>query len=90
MVAIDENGKLLKIVAINDNGKFIEIKGHSKSGNIINISAITEDNMGYNILAISPYGKVNSVVGMKMLDTTEEVVINGVSVYAHVKAIQQN
>ena len=90
LVAIDENGKLLKIVAINDNGKFIEIKGHCKSGNIIHISAIKEDNMGYNILAISPYGEVNSVVGMKMLDTTEEAVINGVSVYAHVKAIKQN
>ena len=87
LVAINENGTLLKIVAINDKGKYLEVRGHSKSGNIINISAITEDNMGYNIIAISPFGEVNTVVGMKMLENAEEAVINGVSVYAHVKAI---
>jgi len=90
IVAIDNNGKLLKIVAVNEEGKYLEVKGHSKSGNIINISAITKDNMGYNIISISPFGEVNSVVGMKMLDTTEEAVIHGISVYAHVKAIKQN
>ena len=71
-------------------GKCYFVHAHSKSGNIINISAITADKMGYNILSISPFGEVNSVVGMKMLDATEEAVINGVSIYAHVKAIKQN
>lgn len=90
LVAINEDGSLLKIVAINDKGKYLEVKGHSKSGNIIHISAITANAMGYNILSVSPFGEVNSVVGMKMLETTEEAVINGVSIYAHVKAIKQN
>lgn len=88
LVAITENGKTLKIIAVNEEGKYLEVKGHTKSGNIIYISAITSDNMGYNIIAISPFGEVNSVKGMKMLDATEEVNINGVSVYAHVKAIK--
>ncbi len=90
LVAIKDDGSLLRIIAINDNGHYLEVKGHSKSGNIIHISAITENAMGYNIIAISPFGEVNSVMGMKMLDITEEAVINGVSIYAHVKAIKQN
>jgi len=90
LVAINDDGSIMKIVAINDKGKYLEVKGHSKSGNIIHISAITANAMGYNILSVSPFGEVNSVVGMKMLDATEEAVINGVSVYAHVKAIKQN
>lgn len=90
LVAITDDGKLLRIVAINDEGNYLEVRGHSKSGNIIHISAITKDALGYNILALSPFGEVNSVVGMKMLDTTEEAVINGVSIFAHVKAIKQN
>jgi len=90
LVAINDDGSLLKIVAINDAGKYLEVKGHSKSGNIIHISAITKDALGYNVIALSPFGEVNAVVGIKMLDTTEEAVINGVSVFAHVKAIKQN
>ena len=90
LVAIRDDGSKLKIVAINDKGEYLEVKGHSKSGNVINISAITTDGFGYNIIAISPFGEVNSVMGIKMLDATEEAVINGVSIFAHVKAIKQN
>ena len=88
LVAITDKGKKLKIIAVTEDGKYLEVKGHTKSGNVIYISAITSNNMGYNIIAISPFGEVNSVKGMKMLDATEEVKINGVSVYAHVKAIK--
>lgn len=90
LVAIKDNGSLLKIVAISDAGEYLEVKGHSKSGNIIHISAITKDALGYNIIALSPFGEVNAVMGMKMLNVTEEAVINGVSIFAHVKAIKQN
>ena len=90
LVAITDDGGMLKIIAINDEGEYLEVKGHSKSGNIIHISAITEDEMGYNIIAISPFGEVNAVMGIKMLDSTEEAVINGVTIFAHVKAIKQN
>lgn len=90
LVAITEKGKLLTIIAVNEGGKFLEVKAVSKSGNVIHISAITKEGNGFNIIAISPFGEVNSVVGIKMLDTVEEAVINGVPVFAHVKAIKQN
>ncbi len=90
IVAINEKGKLLNIIAINDEGKYLEVKAISKSGNIIHISALAKDGAAYNIVAISPFGEVNSVTGIKMLDSVEETVINGVSVFAHVKAINQN
>jgi len=90
LVAIMDDGSLLKIVAINADGHYLEVKGHSKSGNIIHISAITANGLGYNIIALSPFGEVNAVMGMKMLEATEEAVINGVSIFAHVKAIKQN
>ncbi len=51
--------------------------------------AITEDSYFYNIIAMSPDGKVNAVKGVKMIDADEEAVINGVSVFAHLKAISQ-
>lgn len=89
VMAITNEGKVLAIKAINAEGKFLEVKGVSKTGNIIQLNAITKDNKGYNIIAISPFGEVNAVVGVKMLDATEEAVINGVSIYAHVKAIKQ-
>jgi hypothetical protein len=90
LVAITEKGKLLTIIAVNDEGKYLEVKAVSKSGNVLHISALTKEGNGFNVVAISPFGEVNSVVGIKMLDTVEETVINGVSIFAHVKAIKQN
>ena len=87
--AIDENGTLINIKVLADDGEILPIKGVRKTGNIVHLRAITRDSVFYNIIAISPEGKVNSVKGMKMLDTPEETVINGVSVFAHVKAIDQ-
>ena len=54
------------------------------------MSAFTKEDNVFNVVAISPFGEVNSVVGIKMLDTVEEAVINGVSIFAHLKAIKQN
>ena len=90
LVAIDEKGKILKIIAVNDEGKYLEVKAISKSGNIIHVSALSKSGEAFNIVAISPFGEVNSVMGIKMTDAVEETVINGVSVFAHVKAIKQN
>ena len=90
LVAINAKGKLLKIIAINEEGNYLEVKAISKSGNIIYISALNKTGEAFNIIAISPFGEVNSVMGIKMSDAVEETVINGVSVFAHVKAIKQN
>lgn len=88
--AIDEKGALVKIKVIADNREILDIKGVRQSGNIIHLRAITKDSLFYNIIAISPEGRVNAVKGLKMLDTPVETVINGVEVFAHVKAIEQD
>jgi len=65
------------------------VKGVRQSGNIIHINAISENKELYNIEAISPNGWLNDVKGVKMLKTPVEVVVNGVEVFAHIKAIPQ-
>ena len=87
--AIDGNGNLLDIKAVTEEGTYLDVKGIHKTGNIIHMRAITSDSDFYNIIAMSPNGKVNSVKGVKMVDADIESVINGVSIFAHLKAISQ-
>lgn len=88
--AIGNDGSIIKVKAITDKGEILPLKGVSKSGNIIHLRAIADEGIFYNIIAESPKGEVNIVKGVKMLDTKVETVINGVSVFAHVKALHQN
>ena len=88
--AIREDGSLIDIKALNDDGAILDVKGVSQSGNVIDLMAITADSKTYNIISISPFGEVNAVKGIKMTDSPVEAVINGVSIFAHVKAIKQN
>lgn len=87
--AIKNDGTLLSIVAITDEGKQFQIKGIKRIGNIVNIRVLGIDGAYYKIFAISPDGLVNDVKGIKMLKIEEETVVNGISVYAHVKALTQ-
>lgn len=86
--AIDNNGTLIDIKAITPEGDILPIKGVSKSGNIVHIRAIKDDHIFYNIIAISPDGEFNHVKGVKMIDNPVETIINGVSIFAHVKSIK--
>lgn len=86
--AIDKEGNLIDIKAITENGEILPIKGVSKSGNIVHLRAIREEQIFYNIIAMSPEGEFNHVKGIKMLDNPVETIINGVSIYAHVKSIK--
>ncbi len=87
--AIDNDGNLVGIKAVTEDGEILDVKGVSKSGNVVHLRAITKNLLFYNIIAVSPEGKVNDVKGIKMLDTTVETVINGIQVYAHVKSLAQ-
>ncbi|MEZ4874300.1 MAG: hypothetical protein R2793_02290 [Flavobacteriaceae bacterium] len=87
---ITPNGGIMDVVALDPDGETIAIKGISKSGNIVHIRAIRPQNIMYNIIAVSPDGETNSVKGVKMMDEEVETVINGVSIFAHVKALTQN
>lgn len=88
--AIDTDGTLIDVKAITDAGQILDVKGVSKSGNIVHLRAITPNSVFYNIIAVSPQGTVNAVKGIKMMDTRVETVINGVSIFAHVKALKQD
>jgi hypothetical protein len=88
--AIRKDGSLLNIKAINEDGSIIDVKGVSQSGNVIDLMAITADSKTYNLISISPFSEVNAVKGVKMTDSPVEAVVNGVSIFAHVKAIKQN
>lgn len=85
--AIDKNGKILKIKAIDKNGDVFDVKGFSRSGNIMHLRAISKDFKYYNIIALSPQGRVNAVKGIKMMDEEVETVYRGVKVHAHIKAL---
>jgi hypothetical protein len=88
--AIAQDGTILDVKALYEDDEIIDIKGFSRMGNIINIRAISPQPIMYNIIAVSPDGTVNAVKGLKMMDQEVETVINGVEVFAHVKALKQN
>lgn len=90
LIAITNDGSILNVKALDPDGEVITIKGFSKSGNIVHIRAIRPQNIMYNIIAVSPDGKVNTVKGIKMMDEEVETVINGILVFAHVKALTQD
>ena len=88
--AITSDGTLLDIKAITDTGEILPVKGVGINGAIVHIRAIGDDSTFYKVFAISPEGHVNDVKGIKMLQTTVETDINGVAIFAHVKALRQN
>ncbi|RDY61517.1 DUF7486 family protein [Flagellimonas nanhaiensis] len=87
--AIDNDGTIIDIKAITKDGEIWDVKGVSKSGNLVHLRAISKEGVFYNIIAVSPKGKVNDVKGIKMMDTEVETVINGVSIFAHIKSLAQ-
>lgn len=88
--AIDRDGNLIAIKALTEDGEKLDVKGVSKTGNIVHIRAIDKEGTLYNVVAISPEGYMNNVKGMKMGQDVVETTIQGVKVYAHVKAIHQD
>ena len=87
--AVKDDGTILDIKALTSDGKKLDVKGVSQSGNIINIKAVTENGEFYGIEAISPKGWINDIKGVKMFKDPVEAIINGVEVYAHIKALTQ-
>ena len=87
--AIGKGGTLYDIIAITPEGNKLEIKGVGGTENIINIKAINEKGEFYGVKALSPEGELNDVKGVKLLKQPAELIIEGVEVYAHVKALSQ-
>jgi hypothetical protein len=87
--AIGKDGTLYDIKALTPEGDKLDVKGVSRAGNIINIKAIDKEGAFYGIKAISPEGQLNDVKGVKMSKENLELMVNGVEVYAHIKALPQ-
>ena len=87
--AITEGGTIYDIKALTGDGRKLDVKGVKRSGNIIDIKAINEAGEFYGVKAISPDGLLNDVKGVKTVEDQLETTINGVEVYAHVKALPQ-
>ncbi len=87
--AIGEDGTLYDIKALTAEGGKLDVKGVSSSGNIIHIKAISKEGAFYGIKAISPEGQLNDVKGVKMSKERIELMVNGVEVHAHIKALPQ-
>ena len=87
--AIMDDGTVLEIKAIGPGGEKLDVQGVSHSGNIIHIKAVTKDKEIYGVKAISPDGALNDVKGLKMTKNRIETTVNGIDVYAHIKAIAQ-
>ena len=87
---ITADGTILKIKAITEDGTILDVKGVKQIGNLIDVCAINEGDMHYNILAFSPDGHTNVLKGLKMTKDDVEVKLNGIEVFAHIKAIPQS
>ena len=87
--AIGEDGTIYDIKALPPEGGILDVKGVRRSGNIIHIKAINKEGAFYGIKAISPEGQLNDVKGIKMSKDDLELLVNGVKVHAHIKALPQ-
>ena len=87
--AIMDDGTILDIKAITAQGDRLDVKGVGRSGNVTDIKVISKDGLFYGVKAISPKGELNDVKGVKMFNREIETNLNGVAVYAHVKALTQ-
>ena len=85
--AIGEDGTIYDIKAITPEGDRLDVKGIRNPGNILQLKAISKEGDLYGVKAISPSGNLMDVKGIKMVDDKVEMKVNGVDVYAHIKAI---
>ena len=85
--AITANGTLMDVKAITPDGDLLDVKGIERNGNTVSIMAIGKDGSFYKVIAVSPDGSVNTVKGVKMMENIVEGMVNGVSIYAHIKAM---
>lgn len=89
VVAIGQEGEIYNIIITTLKGDRLDVKGVKRLNNIIDIKVLDNDGTIYAIKAISPKGELNDVKGIKLLSQEIEMKLNGIDIYAHVKAIPQ-
>ena len=85
--AIAPDGTLLDIKALHTDGSKLDVKGVAESGHLVHIKAIGPDRAMYGVKAISSSGQMRDIKGVRIGMNGKDADVNGVSVYAHVKAV---
>ena len=85
--AIDRVGTTYDIKAVTAEGEKLDVKGVARSGSVVIMKAISKDGDFYGVKAISPTGQLNDIRGIKINVQKTEMVLNGIRVLAHVKAM---
>ncbi len=89
VTAIGHDGTLFDIKAFTAEGDPLDVKGVRRSGNIVHLKAIDKEGAFYGVKAISPDGELNDVKGIKIAKEETDLEMNGLKIYAHVKALPQ-
>jgi len=89
VVAIGQKGEIFNIIITSLDGDRLDVKGVKRMNNIIDIKVMDNDGTIYAVKAISPKGELNDVKGIKLLSQEIEMKLNGLDIYAHVKALPQ-
>jgi hypothetical protein len=89
VVAITTKGNPHKIQAITPEGEKLDVIGVERFDNVVIMKAITKKGEFYGVKAISPTGQLNDIKGIKINTQEREMSLNGLDIYAHVKAMHQ-
>ncbi len=84
--AIGADGAIYDIKGLAPDGRKLDVKGILQEGNVIHLKAIDGDKQ-LGVKAISDNGAQYDVKGLKFSSERTEVLVNGVSIQAHVKAM---
>jgi len=84
---ISTKGEIYNVKAVTEEGEKLDIKGIRRFGNIIIMKAITKEGKYISVKAFSPDGKMNDIKGIKLSRGERDMVLRGVNVNAHVKAM---
>ncbi|EAR01389.1 hypothetical protein [Maribacter sp. HTCC2170] len=87
VAAINNEGTKYYVKAITAEGEKLDVKGVARFGNIVIVKAITKKGDSYGVKAVSPTGQLNDIKGIKIARGEREMVLKGIGIHAHVKAM---
>jgi hypothetical protein len=85
--AIGKDGSIYDVKSILPSGEKLDVIGLEESGNITHVKAINNQGEIFGIKAISSEGYLNDVKGVKMTKNNIELLVFGVKVHSHLKAV---
>jgi hypothetical protein len=86
--AINNDGSKYYLKAVTGEGEKLDVKGVARFGNVVILKAITKNGDFYGVKALSPTGELNDIKGIKIARGEREMVLKGIGIHAHVKAMR--